>query len=97
MSRHTVWKYTFVAFDALVPKPVTMPAGAVVRHVEGEVTGGEVVVSFWATVDPSAERETRLFTVRGTGDEVEPDAVYRGTATPRPGIVLHLFEIPSHL
>lgn len=85
----TVYKYPVPVADEV---RIDMPFGAKVLHVEQQGEG----VYIWALVDPSAERERRVFIVRGTGHPIDDDMPIEhvGTFLLQGGaLVFHLFEV----
>ncbi|HET8661080.1 MAG TPA: hypothetical protein VFM55_19045 [Micromonosporaceae bacterium] len=87
-----VWKYEVEANGR--DNAITMPKGARILHVEHQ-DARPSVVTFWAEVDPAAERELRTFVVVGTGHPVPDGARYVGTDCVLPTLVWHLYETTS--
>lgn len=82
----TVWKYELMLSDRA--QEVSMPLHAAVVHfaVQGNVP------CLWALVDPDGDRETRYFSVHGTGHPINDSLGYRGTCLSGQ-FVWHLFEV----
>lgn len=57
----TIWKFPFDIQDKV---PLSMPQGAVLRHVGLDPAGLPCV---WAEVDPAANHMTRYLSIVGTG------------------------------
>lgn len=68
----TIYKYQL---DSLYVTMLELPAGAHVMHFAEQ--GG--VFNIWAMVDTDASKETRYFTIVGTGWEIDGDECYIGT------------------
>ena len=85
--RKTVWRYDVAP---LTTQHIQMPTGAQVLKV-AEHPRGEI--SLWVLVDAHAGRETREFTVAGTGWEiVADDPSHLGSVVMSDGLVFHIFE-----
>jgi hypothetical protein len=82
----TVHKFAFDVSDTV---HVLMPKGAQVLHVDQAVEGKLILL--WALVEADAEKEERVFYVRGTGHPVEDYLTHIGT-TAGPVFVWHIFE-----
>lgn len=82
----TIWKYKVDAVSE-----IQIPAGSKVVNVSGQ--HGEVCI--WAEVSQSASNvELRKFRVIGTGQTIQSDAEYVGTAMLHNGdYVFHVYEI----
>ena len=85
-----IWKY--IVYVTAPPQPLQMPVGARILHVDSQRPTGDAV-TFWAEVDPQAERETRTFMVFPTGFDIDEGVEYVGTAMPIPELVWHLYEV----
>lgn len=81
-----IWKFVVPEIDTM---KLQMPIGAQIVSVQNQNN----VVTFWALVDPKAEKETRYFTIYGTGHSFKDDCHYIGTVQMNYGLVWHLFEI----
>jgi len=83
-----IWKFPIrMQSDAFI---VSLPENASILHVEEQ--GG--VGTFWALVDPDANREKAVFRIYGTGQEIPDDCRYIGTFTQlRAALVWHLFRV----
>ena len=66
---------------------VEMPKGAEIVHCDYQ----DVVLTIWAKVDPSADKEDRTFAVSGTGLPIGDDWQYVGT-TALGRMIVHVFE-----
>ena len=62
----TIWKFPLAVVS---PYQITMPKGAEVLTVQCQ---GETAC-LWATVDPNADKERRVFEVLGTGQYMHED------------------------
>ncbi len=82
---NTIWKFLLNAGS-----PIRMPKGADVLHVASQF-GQDI--SIWASVNPEAEFEDRMFTVAPTGGDLPLDQQFLGTAILHNGnIIMHVFE-----
>lgn len=81
----SVWKFTLELSDGV--QQVSMPINGDIVHfaMQGDVP------CLWAHVDPMAEKETRFFSVHGTGHPLPDDPVHHGTCH-HGQFVWHLFE-----
>ena len=77
---------------------VEMPKGAkllkfdVIEEEVGE--SKEYVLTLWAEVETENTDEEKIFRVLGTGDEIEENSTYVGTAFDNEGLyVWHLYEL----
>ena len=82
-----VWKYQFPITGEFA---LTMKVGAEILHVESQ----RGIPSLWASVDPEADLERRLFSIVGTG---HPTNLVAGQHVASffqldGGLVWHLFE-----
>lgn len=84
----TIYKYTIAIGGE---QEVFMPKGAELLHAAAQ----HDIVTFWALVDPAAEKEPRIFTALGTGWTTEEQNLhFVGTVLLQGGIfVFHVFEI----
>lgn len=87
MTNLQIWKYGPFQPNECFDK-VLVPDGGVIRHF-GE-QGGELFV--WIDIVPDAPRDWREFIVIGTGLDIPPLSIYRGTCVHSSGFVWHLFE-----
>lgn len=83
----TIWKYPVSDIGEVT---IPMPAGSKVVFVAGDPSG--ISPAFWAEVDQSAPIEFRKFQIVGTGHDIPPYAIHRGTVIQGP-FVWHLYEI----
>lgn len=86
----TIWKFP-IQLAARVAVP--MPMGAKVLTAAGQ--GRDICI--WAEVEPTRDREARLFAVYGTGHQMPDDpGTYIGTAMLAGGhLVFHVYEEPA--
>ena len=85
-----IWKFPIPerAFGSVFAE-IKMPSGAEILCVQ--MQNGEPMI--WATVNPEADREERLFTVIGTGQEFAGTSMkYIGTYQ-KNWFVGHVFEL----
>ena len=82
----TIWKFEIALKDG--PQPVQMPRDAYILFVYAQF--GSIML--WAQVVPERAKETRTFSVHGTGHPINPDSEYVGTAM-MPPFVWHVFEL----
>jgi hypothetical protein len=87
-----IWKYPIP--DEAEFK-IEMPKGAYILKVASQqVAPYETRLMMWVLVDDAAEKETRKFSIIGTGQSVEKMGEYIDTfLVMSDKIVLHLFEI----
>lgn len=85
-----IWKFPVrVGNDAAI----SMPKDAWIVHLSHQRTPiPGMAVTFWALVEPDAEREIRTFRVYGTGHLIEDGWHYVGTDCAADNLVWHLFE-----
>ena len=95
-----VWKYG--PLNPGDPLTVDMPAATIVAfaevHAKEESELGvfrSVRLYVWAEVTPDAPKVGRKHVVVGTGWDIEPGWVHRGTVVSTTGYVWHLYENPS--
>ena len=82
----TIHKYPIKTIDE---QQVSMPIGAQILCVQEQ----NDVLTLWARVDDSQNKEARQICVYGTGHEVnEYDLAYIGTVQDFSGLVWHVFE-----
>ena len=81
---NTVWKFNLSPGDE---SEIEMPVGAKVL-MAGEQNG---VWCLWASVDPDAMKERRLFRITGTGHPI-PDGVKHIASFQQPPFVWHVWE-----
>jgi hypothetical protein len=75
-------------------KFLELPVGA--RVLTAKEQGNDICI--WAEVDPSAELETRIFSIVETGKDIPQNASYVGTAFLFNGsYVAHVYEISSEV
>lgn len=89
----TIWKYEVEADDQVAK--IVMPRGAEIVHVGFQTHRNIDICTFWVLVEPSSmNKEVRNFIVRGTGQPIDTNEVYVGTAIVLSvPLVWHLFEI----
>ena len=81
----TIWKFK-IGQDTVL----SLPKGSEVLSVAEQF--GDV--NMWFLVDPNAEKETRRFTLHGTGHDVHDNVKFLGTVCLMEGnFILHAFEI----
>ena len=80
----TIWKFVIPLQHAV---KIDMPVNADLLTVQLQ---GDVP-TLWASVDPEAQRATRVLTIIGTGREA-PEGRYVGTWQ-QDGFVWHLFDL----
>lgn len=87
--KRTIWKFPFDVDDRV---GIDMPKGAKLLAVQLQ---GDTPC-LWAEVDPGAKKESRLFAVFGTGNQMPREMgysdVYVGTFQEGP-FVWHLYEL----
>lgn len=83
-----IWKYEVVIGGTHFHD---MPKAARIVHV-GHPRHIGTVLTFWAEVDPHAERESREFAVFGTGHPIPDDYQYVGTDDSAGDLIWHLHE-----
>jgi len=92
-----IWKYEF---DDGLEKEITLPIGAVVRHVDSQRKYGDISdeVFMWIELDADWEVESegvedRRFYLIATGDRIPADMKYVGTAKVNKGQEFwHVYE-----
>lgn len=91
----TVWKYSIPYFRETVGT-FFIPSGAKLVHVAGETLNPgsfrEQAVSLWFEVDPTVDKEPRVFELFGTGHDIPDGAGKHVGAVIDPPLVLHLYE-----
>lgn len=85
----TIWK--FIDHGRGEERRVVMPSNAQVVHATAESEGRALVLTVWAVVDPTAEREERVFHLRGTGHPLGLVGEHVATTIHGP-FVWHIFE-----
>lgn len=81
----SVWKFTLELSDGA--QQISMPDNALVVHFAMQ----NDTPCLWAHVDPAAKKESRFFSVHGTGHPIPDDRVHRGTCQ-HGQFVWHLLE-----
>lgn len=83
-----IYKYGIPILDDFY---LDLPAQA--KILSFQVQGESPVI--WALVDPTNDVESRRFSIRGTGDEIDAkdSDMYIGTVQKKHGFVWHLFEL----
>ena len=87
----TIWKYVLRPTCAL-----EMPKGAQILSVHAQISPVKEDICIWALLDPTQPKETREFSVFGTGHPVPPgtNMKFLGTAFLNNGaLVFHVFEV----
>jgi hypothetical protein len=83
----TIWKYELQAQEREI---LLMPIGAQILSVQTQRN----TPCIWALVDPSVQKESRVFRIVGTGHDVPwpvDRSLHRGTVQVGP-FVWHIFE-----
>lgn len=86
----TIYKYPVLIVDSF---SLELPTQS--KILAFQVQEGEPFI--WALVDTGHDLEERFFSVRGTGNLIEPERaksdIYIGTVQMQYGFVWHLFEV----
>lgn len=91
----TIYKYSFpggLTGQGDVPYEVTLPEGAIIRHVDADPV--TLATCLWCEVDTDAKLEERYFYLIGTGRELpeRPTTYVMSYVNHKTGYVWHVYE-----
>lgn len=81
----SIWKYELMVIQS--PQSLEIQAGAIFLHCELF----KDQIALWFEVDPMASWIRRNFLVVGTGWDLPPNRIYRGTINMDP-MIWHIYE-----
>jgi hypothetical protein len=82
----TIYKYYIDISDEVT---INLPIGAEIIKFDKDSIGNFCI---WCIVDDTQELQAKKFAIRGTGNPIESNLWYIGTAVSNP-FVWHLFEV----